>query len=322
MKELKSFICDAGEFGTAIAIALASAGRKITLLIRPYSRAQKDLFWNLKCGAQQTNYLYLPGVKIPPMEFADNFEAARSADVIFLATPSKYVASMFLQIKECTKDNPRALVVLLTKGFDSYGSIPWGIKFCNNLAIARHEKFAVISGPTFAKEVVRPYQLHFASVASRDKNVVRKLKKLFSGSSICLKGTKDIVGVSWGGGLKNAYAIGYGLILKQKGESAAFRYIWEALDEMSVFLKYAGAHSKTVRAPAVQGDFYVTCRGDSRNKKFGEFLAECHSKEEIDAYIAQNTIEGYESLKILRSIAHENNLCTPLLESAYTTASP
>ena len=312
---MKVFVCDAGEFGTAMASVAARAGNEVALLIQPYDQNQKDLLYNLKNGTQQTNYIHLPGVKPPPMEFTDNFEAAKFADVIFLAVPTKYIGQVFLKIKECLEVNSKAILVLLSKGFDSFGDVPWGVKLHNNLKLSGHKNFAVISGPTFAKEIVRPYTAHFVSCASKNISVIRKLKALFKGSDLHLVGTTDLAGVSWGGPLKNAYAIGYGLILKQAGESAAWQYIWLALNEMKAFLEFTGACLKTLHSPAIERDFYMTSRGNSRNRKLGEFLAEYQSKEKIKERVENpaNTVEGYESMKTLWKIAHENKLEAPLL---------
>ena len=310
---MKVFVCDAGEFGTAMAVVAARAGNEVTLLIRPYDQNQKDLLYNLKNGTQQANYLYLPSVALPPMEFTDNFESAKIADTIFLAVPAKYIGEAFLKIKECLEANSKAILVLFSKGFDSFGDVPWGVKLHNNLKLFRHNHFAVISGPTFAKEIVKPYQAHFISCASKNIGVIRKLKALFKNSDLHLVGTTDVVGVSWGGCLKNAYAIGYGILDKLAGQKTAFEYIWLALDEMKAFLDFAGACKKTLHSPAVLRDFYVTSRGESRNRKFGAFLAEYRSKDEIADYLAGRTVEGYESMKTLWKIAHENKLEAPLL---------
>src|SRR3989344_2976314 len=317
---MKVFVCDAGEFGTAMACVTSRAGNEVALLIQPYAQNQKDLFYNLRNGTQQTNYLLLPGVMLPRMYFTDNFEAAKSADVICLAVPTKYIGQAFLKIKECLEVNSKAILVLLSKGFDSFGDVPWGVKLHNNLKLSGHKNFAVISGPTFAKEIIRPYTAHFVSCASKNIGAIKKLKALFKSSGLHLTGTTDLTGVSWGGPLKNAYAIGYGLTFKLIDERAAFDYIWLALNEMKAFLDFAGARPKMLHSPAVERDFYVTSRGNSRNRKFGEFLAEYQSKEKIKEHVenSANTVEGYESMKTLWKIANENKLDVPLLYGVHS----
>ncbi|OGF63219.1 hypothetical protein A2926_03810 [Candidatus Giovannonibacteria bacterium RIFCSPLOWO2_01_FULL_44_40] len=317
MKAFRVFMCDAGEFGTAMAIVAASAGNDVTLLIQPYDQGQEDLIYNLRNGTQQTNYLHLPGVMLPRMEFTDNFEAAKSADVICLAVPTKYIGQAFLKIKECLEINPKAILVLLSKGFDSFGDVPWGVMLYNNSEFFGYKNFAVMSGPTFAREIVKPYQAHFISCASKNIGVIKKLKALFKNSDLHLVGTTDLIGVSLGGCLKNACAPGYGLLEKLASPEAAFEYIWLALDEMKTFLNSAGANPKTLHSPAVERDFYVTCRGESRNKKFGHELAKYLSRDAIEAYTKSNTIEGYESIKTLWRIAQKNSLDTPFLHSIH-----
>ena len=303
---MKIFVVGNGAFGTAVAEMLARAGREVVLWCSTHDYPHLKLFLTLQRAPEKENYLYLSGTKLnPKIMFTDKLDFAETADVILLAQPSKHIFETFLPICEILKKNRKAVVALLSKGFSAtYQTL--GERMLESLKSMDFHRFAVISGPTFASEILKPYQLHFASCASKNLSAIKQLKKMTKGTSLALVGTTDIVGVSLGGCLKNAYAAGYGLILKQKGKSAAFDYIWLALREMKLFLDYVGASPRTLWSPAAQGDFYVTCRGNSRNRAFGEFLAEYHSKDEINEYLTRNTIEGYESMKKLWGLVHYN----------------
>lgn len=320
---MKIFIVGDGAFGTAVAEMLVRVGHKVVLWCSTHDYPHLKLFLTLQRAPEKENYLYLPGIKLnSKMAFTDRLDFAEIADVILLAQPSKHIFATFLPIYEILKKNRKATVALLSKGFSAtYQTL--GERMLEALKFIDFHKFAVISGPTFASEILKPYQLHFVSCASKNLSAIKKLKEMAAGTSLGLVGTTDVVGVSLGGCLKNAYAIGYGILKKLRGEKAAFEYIWLALHEMKLFLDYAGAHPKTLRSPAVERDFYVTCRGNSRNRVFGEFLADYRSKDEISNSLALSTVEGYESMKKLCGLVHYNisqkiSFSVPLLYSIHS----
>ena len=339
---MKIFVDDAGEFGTAIAVILARAGHEVTLRIPTFDYPHVEMLRSLQqtgknAKGKRENDLYFEGVELPQnMDFADGLEAIVTSDVVLLSRPSKYIYESFIAICERLKQTPGITLVLLAKGFAHKSLLPLGVEMDHYLRAAGLNNFAVISGPTPALELVDPDRTFVASAASEDRNVTKKLKKMCQGSGLYLVETKDIVGVSWGGCLKNSYAIGYGILgglaaqARKKKEDTNFsvsatqylfcigwHYLDVALQEMKVFLADAGAKPRTINSPAVKGDFRMTCEGTvrwkSRNVRFGEFLAEYHKKADIDDYVSNNTVEGYEAMKALYHVAQSKELDAPLL---------
>lgn len=329
---MKIFACDAGAFGTAVAVILARVGHDVRLLVQPFDQKHRDMFYNIKYGAQRCNYLHLPGVELPKMEFTDNFEGVKDADVVLLGVPSRYVWDAFLKIKAELGKKPKAIIALLTKGLDDYGKLPFGMKMSNLLKLEGNNNFAVLSGYTPAHGLAvsqSTQKFYAASVASKNLNVIKKLRQLFRGTNLGIVGTTDIAGVSLGGALKNTYAIGYGILLGLNQNEKAWKFLSSALEEMTVFFDYFGADRKTISTPAVRGDFYGTSVGEiaweSRNVSFGKFLALRPTREAIARYIAEHTVEGYESALTLWKISREQKLKTPILDEIYsvcTGASP
>ncbi len=324
-------VIDAGQFGTAIAILAARTGHDVTLHVQPFNQEQKDLHWNMKYGAQKTNYLYLPKVVLPPMSFADNFAPAKSADVILIAVPSKFLWLAIENLKPYLMENPNCVLALLTKGLDAYGNIPIGVKLRNHLRLTiGFENFAIISGATPAKIMVEPHRTTVASIASTDLNIIKKLRKLFLNTGLATVGTTDIVGVGWGGALKNAYAVGYGILEGLNKRDLAWEFVNRlALMEMKLFLYRAGAHPKTLHSPAVKDDFRVTSTGylnwESRNVSFGKFLAKYqpkhnagNPKDPIDSYLKNHTVEGYEAISALWRIAQNERINAPLIHGIHS----
>ncbi|OGF78796.1 hypothetical protein A2W54_04170 [Candidatus Giovannonibacteria bacterium RIFCSPHIGHO2_02_43_13] len=318
---MKVFVDDAGEMGTSAGVVAALAGHEVTLRFRKYSQEQADLFNNLKNGVQRSNYLHLPDIELPEsIRFADAFAPAEKTNAIILAVPTKFLEKAYSEIEPYIAWNPKCTLVLLSKGFASGSGMSWGVKIKNSLMLAGRRNFAVLSGYTPAKELASAHltkKYFAASVASRDLNAIKKVRALFRNTHLGIVGTTDIRGVSIAGALKNAYAVGYGILLGLNENSLAWKYLEIAHKEMKVFLDNVGANPKTWSSPAVRGDFYGTCQGEiaweSRNISFGKFLAAYPSWFEINKHISENMVEGYESLKILWRIAHENKLRAPLL---------
>ena len=307
---MKITVVGNGAFGTAFSIMLARAGHELTLCFPSDLQCDKDLLYNLKNGTQFTNYLYLPGIKFPEsVKFTDKYGGVAESDIILLAVPSKYIWNSFSAVYHRMKRNPKSALVLLSKGFDNKTSIPLGLAMNDFLS-----NFAVISGPTFARELQSPYKAHVASCASYNIGIIKKVKEMLLGSDLRIEGTTDLAGVSWGGCLKNAYAVGYG-ICDGLGYSETMLddYIWRAHKELKVFLDFAGAKEKTYWSPAVWGDLRITCKGESRNRAFGKFLAEHRAKKDIDEHLKKYTVEGYEAMIALWRLAHEKGLSAPLL---------
>lgn len=300
---------------------LAEAGHDVTALIQPFSRAQRDLHFNLKYGVQKCNYLYLKDAELPEnIRFTDVFRPAEKTDAMILAVPTKFLEKAYFEIEPYITRHPKCTLILLSKGFVGDSGMSWGLKIKNSLVFCGRRNFAVLSGYTPAKELALANltkKYFAASAASRDINAIKKVRALFRGTHLGIVGTTDIRGVSIGGALKNAYAVGYGILLGLNENGLAWKYLELAHNEMKVFLDEIGASPKTWSSPAVKGDFYGTCHGElgweSRNVAFGKFLAKYPSVFEAMKYVSENTVEGYEALKTLHQIAHKNKLRAPIL---------
>lgn len=320
-------IVDAGEMGTAMAVFLANAGHDVTLIIQPFDYPHIELERYLECTGKnkegkRENNLHLPGIELPMnLKYSSYFLSISEADVVFLAVPSKFLQLSYIKIRSFLAKNKKCTLVLLSKGWDESAKQPWGVRLQTDLkdSIAS-QNFVVLSGYTPAYHIANAHLTLFsyaASAGSANLNAINKMYNLFYATRLGIVGTNDVIGVSWGGLLKNAYAIGYGILTGCKKSEFAGKYLDMAHLEMKVFLKHFGASEKTWDSPAVKGDFYLTSQGQidwkSRNVAFGEFLGTFQSKTDIQRYAALHTVEGFEALKALFDIAYNNSLMVPLL---------
>jgi glycerol-3-phosphate dehydrogenase (NAD(P)+) len=141
---------------------------------------------------------------------------------------------------------------------------------------------AVLSGPSFAAEVAR--QLPTAvSVASRDSAVVEQVQEDFRAPYFRLYGTSDVIGVEFGGALKNVIAIAAGVAEGLTlGHNALAGLITRGLAEITRLACARGAQRETLAGLSGLGDLVLTCTGSlSRNRHVGIELAHGRSVNDV-----------------------------------------
>jgi glycerol-3-phosphate dehydrogenase (NAD(P)+) len=143
-------------------------------------------------------------------------------------------------------------------------------------------RVAVISGPSFASEVAR--QLPTAlSVACADVTLATAVQHDFSGPSLRLYVTDDVVGVEIGGAAKNVIAIAAGVVDGLGlGHNAKAALITRGLVEIARLAGALGARHDTLAGLSGLGDLVLTCTGElSRNRYVGAELGRGRAINEI-----------------------------------------
>src|SRR5882757_792053 len=193
-------VIGAGSWGTALAIQLARSGYPTRLWGR--DSAQLDAMQRARC-----NERYLPDAAFPPaLTIAGDPRAALDGvrDVL-IAVPSHAFRSTLVEIERHLGDDSR--VAWATKGFEtSSGLLPHQV--ASEILGARPG--AVLSGPTFAKEVGAGLPTAM-TVASRDQAFAQALAANLSGPNFREYMQSDIIGVEVDGAVKNVIAIGSGI---------------------------------------------------------------------------------------------------------------
>jgi glycerol-3-phosphate dehydrogenase (NAD(P)+) len=143
-------------------------------------------------------------------------------------------------------------------------------------------RVAVISGPSFAKEVAR-FEPTAVVAASTDPGVAEMIQAAFSGPTFRVYTSSDPIGVEIGGSIKNVVAIGAGVLHGMGlGHNAMAALITRGLAEMTRLAVAMGGKAQTLAGLAGLGDLVLTCTGDlSRNRTVGVELARGRKLEEI-----------------------------------------
>jgi len=272
---LKLAIIGAGSWGTALAIVLAPRFPQVRLWVYETDLASR-------MHASRENDIYLPGFQL-----ADHVEvtsdlptAAEGADVVLSVMPSHLVRRIYEQMMPCLRES--MLFVSATKGLEN-GSLLTASQVIRELLSSRMEpRVAVISGPTFAREVAK-FEPTALVVASSDAGLAERVQALFSGPTFRLYSSPDTIGVEVGGSIKNVVAIGAGVLHGMGlGHNPMAALITRGLAEMTRLAVAMGGRGQTMAGLAGLGDLVLTCNGDlSRNRAVGVELAHGRKLDEI-----------------------------------------
>jgi glycerol-3-phosphate dehydrogenase (NAD(P)+) len=206
-------------------------------------------------------------------------------------------------------------VAWATKGFElESGKLPHQVA---DEVLGSARPMAVLSGPTFAKEVGAGLPTAM-TIASPDSAFANALALGLSSNNFRAYTSNDIVGVEVGGAVKNVLAVGAGLSDGLGfGSNTRIALITRGLVEMTRLGVTLGAHRETFMGLAGLGDLVLTCTDDqSRNRRFGLLLAAGKSADQALVQIGQ-AVEGYLAAKAVRAVAQRAHVDMPICEGIY-----
>ena len=298
----------AGSWGTALALQLARGGRDIRL-------------WDIDTDNMQTvvseraNERYLPGVSFPENLHPepDLNACLESVQDILIVVPSHGLRETLKTIKPMLADDVR--ICWATKGFElSTGELPHQVA---EDVLGSDRPMAVLSGPTFAKEVAAGLPTAM-TIAANDGDFASDLAEEISGANFRAYTADDMIGVEVGASVKNVLAIGAGLSDGLGfGANARVALINRGLVEMTRLGLALGAKQDTFMGLACMGDLVLTCTDDlSRNRRTGLALAAGKTIEEAQEEI-QQVVEGVLAAKAVKGVAEKLSVDMPICLSIY-----
>jgi glycerol-3-phosphate dehydrogenase (NAD(P)+) len=303
-------IIGAGSWGSALAIALGPRFPRIRLWVYEADLAER-------LAVTRENDVYLPGFRLPDnVEPAPELERALAgADVVLSVVPSHLVRSVYRQMLPALR--PRMTFVSATKGVEN-GSLMRMTEVIRDVVGARFEpRTAVISGPTFAREVARGDPTALV-VAATDLELAEAVQNAFSSPAFRLYTSPDPVGVEIGGAIKNVVAIGAGVASGLGlGSNASAALITRGLAEMTRLAVAMGGRAQTLAGLAGLGDLVLTCSGAlSRNRTVGLQLAEGKGVEEIVTSMRM-VAEGIKTTAAAVDLAQRHAVEMPISEQMH-----
>ncbi len=293
---MKITVLGAGAWGTALA---ASAARSVAG--RDQAKANAVLLWARDAqqadtmGRTRRNTRYLGDVELPA-SLAVTSDLAMALDhgrdgLYVIGTPMAALAGMLQALPA------QASVMWLCKGFEA-GTGRLGHEVAK--AVCPQARVGVLSGPSFADEVLRGLPTALVS-ASADAALRQQGVEAFHSETLRVYTSADPVGVEVGGAVKNVLAIATGIVDGMGlGLNARAALITRGLAEMTRLGVALGAQAETFMGLSGLGDLVLTATGDlSRNRKVGLQLAKGLNLQQILAELGHVSEGVYSAATVL-----------------------
>ena len=301
-------VLGSGSWGTALAILLANNNHDTTLWSHRQTQAdtlEKD----------RANLKYIGNIKFPASLkiSADLEETINHATHILIVVPSHSFRSLCQTLSPLI--GPQHKVVWASKGLETGSS-----KLLHQIAkeeFSASTPLAVISGPTFAKEVAKGLP-GAVTVASTSKDFALELANDFHSKTFRAYTSSDMIGVELGGAVKNVMAIAAGIADGLGfGSNTRAALIARGVTEMMRLGLKLGAQHDTFMGLTGLGDLVLTCSDNqSRNRRFGLALGKGETQQQALDEI-QQVVEGRSTAKAVYQLAQQSNIEMPIIEQVY-----
>ena len=302
----KVVVLGGGSFGTAMGTLLArnKASLDVVLLVR-------DAGTVTSINEQHVNARYLPKHTLPPNVRAttDAAEAIGSADYIVHAIPVQQSSAALTALRNIIP--PHVPILCLSKGLE--------VGTCRNMseliphALGRKQPLAVLSGPSFAIELMQGLPTAIVA-ASEDVKLAVRVQRLFASSNLRVNTSTDVIGVETAGALKNVLAIAAGIVEGLAlGNNAMAALVAQGCSEIRWLAERMGAEPVTLSGLSGVGDIMLTCFVNlSRNRTVGVRLGRGESLEAILASSTQ-VAEGVATAAAVVVLARKHRVALPVL---------
>ncbi|MBI4493914.1 MAG: NAD(P)-dependent glycerol-3-phosphate dehydrogenase [Chloroflexi bacterium] len=303
-------VVNAGGWGTALAVVLASQGHEVRLWARRPELAES-------INLRRENSDYLPGVAIPPpiRATADLEAVVDDSSVVVVATISRAMRQIARQLAPLLA--PSMLVVHGTKGLEQDSLLRMSQVLEQELGPSFHGKVAALSGPTHAEEVGRGIPTA-AVIACPDQERARALQRVFNCLSFRIYTNPDHVVVELCGAVKNVVALATG-ISDGLGfsDNARAALITRSLAEIGRLVCAEEGAIATVFGLAGIGDIVATCTSHhSRNRWAGEQLGRGRKLEDVLAS-TRMVVEGVPATRATLVLAERRGVEMPIAQQVY-----
>ena len=266
-------------------------------------------------ATDRVNARYLPGISFPPnlTAYRDIEECLKGVRDILVVVPSHGLRETLMTVRPLL--GPQSRVCWATKGFELHtGKLPHQVA---GEVLGSDRPMAVLSGPTFAKEVGAGLPTAM-TIAASDSDFAQDLAVALSSDSFRAYTSDDMIGVEVGGAVKNVLAIGAGMSDGLGfGANSRIALIARGLVEMTRLGVALGANRETFMGLACMGDLVLTCTDNlSRNRRMGLAIASGKSIEEAQQEI-QQVVEGVLAAEAVNEVAEGLGIEMPISHQIY-----
>jgi glycerol-3-phosphate dehydrogenase (NAD(P)+) len=301
-------VLGAGSWGTAMAILIARNGHRTRL----WGRSIQQL---AEFATERCNTRYLPEVRFPAnLECSSDLPSSiRQRDMVLIAVPSRAFRTTLELIKPHLNAGIR--IAWATKGLDpNTGGL---LHETVHQVLSDECPIAVVSGPTFAKEVAQNLPTAM-TIASPDSQFALDLSEILRNQRLRVYTSGDVIGVQLGGAVKNVLAIATGAADGLGfGANSRAAIVTRGLAELMRLGLGLGAKQETLMGLAGLGDIVLTCTDNqSRNRRLGIGLGQGRPLDEVVREIGQE-VEGISAAREVYQLASRHKIEMPITEQVY-----
>ena len=300
---MKLAIIGGGSWGTALSIVLAPRAESLRLWVYEADLAAR-------ISHSRVNDVFLPGLRIPDtvQTTTELATALEGADIVLGVMPSHHARGLYTAMLPHLTAS--MIVVSATKGLER-GTL---LRMSEVIEQVTTSRMAVLSGPTFAREVAAGNPTAVV-VASSNPAVARCVQEAFSGPTFRLYTNDDPAGVEVGAALKNVIAIGAGICEGLNlGHNPTAALITRGLAEITRLAVALGGQAKTLAGLAGLGDLVLTCSGElSRNRYVGKELGSGKPLAEILGSMRM-VAEGVETCASAVALGEKFGVDLPIIQ--------
>jgi glycerol-3-phosphate dehydrogenase (NAD(P)+) len=267
-----------------------------------------------RLAATRVNDVFLSGFHLPPnvQPTSDLAFALDGAEIVLGVMPSRFARVLYTAMLPHLNSGMR--FVSATKGLENGTLLRMSEVAHQVISVQFQPRIAVLSGPTFAKEVARGEPTAVV-ISSEDQALAASIQREFSGPTFRLYTNDDPAGVEIGAALKNTIAIGAGICQGLGlGNNSIAALITRGLAEITRLAVAIGGQPRTLSGLAGLGDLVLTCTGElSRNRSVGIQLAKGQKLAEIVSAMTM-IAEGIETTSAAVDLARKFNVDMPITE--------
>jgi len=301
-------VLGAGSWGTALALRLATNNNDTCLWGH-----EPEFMGTL--SRDHENKQFLPGFPFPNNITIESSLAQAVADSrdILMVVPSHAFREVLTKLAPALDTHSR--IAWATKGLE-YGSGKFMSEVFDEVLGSKYPT-AVVSGPTFAKEVAAGLPTA-VTVASNNPVFANDMASRLHGGNMRVYTSDDMTGVQLGGTVKNVLAIASGITDGlQLGANSRAALITRGLAEIIRLGDAMGARRETLMGLAGVGDLILTCTDDlSRNRRLGLALGRGTGLEMALGEIGQ-VVEGYNTAREVVQLARQYKVEMPISEQVF-----
>ena len=305
---MKIGILGTGAFGLALSDILVNNKNEVIMWTK--FKEEKELL-----EKQRKNEKLLPGFELnKEVTITNDIEKCiNNSKILIIAIPVEFIGSLCDQMKQYI--NKDKIILIASKGIEQNSCYLIDEIIKNKI---NNNNIAVISGPSFAIDIISKKTIGF-TIASKNKKNINLITNAIKNEYINIEYSKDIKGVELCGAIKNIFAIASGILDgKQVTDSTKAMYLTKVINNIETVLSKLKNKKETILTYSGVGDLILTCTSQkSRNYSLGKLIGESKDKKIVTNYLKENTVEGYYTLKSIKELLKRNNIENELINIIY-----